>query len=168
MYPKRNQVLFAVPLRIVSQKGWLAIPAITEKLGRLMAWRKSHDGEEVLPKEEQPLRAELFSVEQLERHAKELAASHKLATGRAPDKLIARLNENEAILVHCYDMVTAAVKRKRRIAPAAEWLLDNFYLIEEQIRTARRHLPKGYSRELPRLADGPSAGLPRVYDIAIE
>ncbi|HSW52034.1 MAG TPA: hypothetical protein VLG93_02285, partial [Sulfuricaulis sp.] len=49
-----------------------------------------------------------------------------------------------------------------------EWLLDNFYLVEEQIRTARRHLPKGYSRELPRLAHGPSAGLPRVYDIALE
>src|SRR5581483_5381165 len=49
-----------------------------------------------------------------------------------------------------------------------EWLLDNFYLIEEQIRTAKKHLPKGYSRELPRLARGPSAGLPRVYDIALE
>ena len=56
----------------------------------------------------------------------------------------------------------------RRITPAAEWLLDNFYLIEEQIRTAKRHLPKGYSRELPRLARGPSAHRPRVYDIAFE
>ena len=56
----------------------------------------------------------------------------------------------------------------RRITPASEWLLDNFYLIEEQIRTARRHLPAGYSRELPRLAAGPSAGLPRVYDLALE
>ena len=56
----------------------------------------------------------------------------------------------------------------RRVTPAAEWLLDNFYLIEEQIRTARRHLPRGYSRELPRLAGGASAGLPRVYDIALE
>jgi hypothetical protein len=49
----------------------------------------------------------------------------------------------------------AAVTEKRRIAPAGEWLLDNFYLIEEQIRTAKRHLPKGYSRELPRLRHGP-------------
>ena len=45
---------------------------------------------------------------------------------------------------------------------------DNFYLIEEQIRTAKRHLLRGYSRELPRLLNGPSAGLPRVYDIALE
>ena len=56
----------------------------------------------------------------------------------------------------------------RRITPAAEWLLDNFYLIEEQIQMARRHLPRGYSRELPRLLNGPSAGLPRVYDIVLE
>jgi cyclic beta-1,2-glucan synthetase len=52
--------------------------------------------------------------------------------------------------------------------PGREWLLDNFYLIEEQISTAKRHLPKGYSRELPRLARGPSAGCPRVYDLALE
>ncbi len=44
----------------------------------------------------------------------------------------------------------------------------HFYLIEEQIRTAKRHLPKPYSRELPRLAAGPSAGFPRVYGIALE
>ena len=61
-----------------------------------------------------------------------------------------------------------AVKANRRITPPGEWLLDNFYLIEEQIRTARRHLPKGYGRELPRLTDCPSASRPRVYDIALE
>ena len=59
-------------------------------------------------------------------------------------------------------------KRGRRITPAAEWFLDNYHLIEEQIRTARRHLPRGYSRELPLLANGPSAGVPRVYAIALE
>jgi cyclic beta-1,2-glucan synthetase len=52
--------------------------------------------------------------------------------------------------------------------PAAEWFLDNYHLIEEQIRTARRHLPRGYSRDLPRLVNGASAGYPRVYDIALE
>ena len=55
-----------------------------------------------------------------------------------------------------------------RVSPAGEWLLDNFYLIDEQIRTTKRHLPKGYSRELPRLSNSPSIGLPRVYDIALE
>ena len=102
--------------------------------------------------EEQPLRGELYNVEQLQRHAKGLAASYQLALASVPDKLIARLDENEGVLIHAYDLVTEAAKRKRRISPAAEWLLDNFYLIEEQIRTARRHLPPSCSRELPRMA----------------
>ena len=66
------------------------------------------------------------------------------------------------------ELLKAAVTRRPPIAPAGEWLLDNFHLIEEQVRTAKRHLPKAYSRELPRLLEGPSAGLPRVYDIALE
>jgi cyclic beta-1,2-glucan synthetase len=120
------------------------------------------------PREEQPLRSELFNVEQLDRHAKTLAASHQLTTSRKSDKLISRLNENEAVLVQTYDLVTEAAKRKRRNSPAAEWLLDNFYLVEEQIRMARRHLPPSYSRELPRLANAPTATNPRVYRIALE
>ncbi|TRZ92044.1 MAG: cyclic beta 1-2 glucan synthetase [Methanosarcinales archaeon] len=104
----------------------------------------------------------------MEQHGKTLAGFHKLGLESAPDQLLTRLAENESILIEARNLLTGAVKTNRRITPAGEWLLDNFYLIEEQIRTARRHLPKGYSRELPRLLDGPSAGLPRVYDIALE
>jgi cellobiose phosphorylase len=93
---------------------------------------------------------------------------HKLGLGRARDRLLTRLAENEGVLLGVRNLLTEAIKATRRITPAGEWLLDNFYLIEEQIRTARRHLPKGYSRELPRLLNGSSAGLPRVYDIALE
>ena len=118
--------------------------------------------------EEPPLRAELFSREQMAQHGRVLAASHRLSAKRAPDRLLTRLAENETLLVAVRALLTEAVNDDRRITPAGEWLLDNFYLIEEQIRTARRHLPARYSRELPRLADGPSAGLPRVYDIALE
>jgi len=104
----------------------------------------------------------------MKEHGRALAHSHTLDLGRAPDQLLTRLAENEEILIGACNLLTTAVKANRRIAPAGEWLLDNFYLIEEQIRTAKRHLPKTYSRELPRLLNGPSAGLPRVYDIALE
>jgi cellobiose phosphorylase len=117
---------------------------------------------------EPPLRSELFSSDQMKQHGKALAESHTLSLGGAPDRLLARLAENEGVLIGTCDLLTAAVQTNRRIAPAGEWLLDNFYLIEEQIRTAKRHLPKGYSQELPRLLNGPSAGLPRVYDLALE
>nr|WP_220637189.1 glucoamylase family protein [Georgfuchsia toluolica] len=104
----------------------------------------------------------------MEQHGKELAGAHRLSLEPAPDQLLARLAENEGILHNACSLLSATVTGNRPITPAGEWLLDNFYLIEEQIRTAKRHLPKGYSRELPRLAHGPSAGLPRVYDIALE
>jgi cellobiose phosphorylase len=104
----------------------------------------------------------------MKQHGRALADSHKLGLERAPEQLLARLAENEGVLIRARNLLTAAVQANRRIVPAGEWLLDNFYLIEEQIRTAKRHLPKGYSRELPRLLNGPSAGLPRVYDLALE
>jgi cyclic beta-1,2-glucan synthetase len=120
-------------------------------------------------RDEAPLRAELFSSDQMKLHGKALAESHRLSFRPVrDDRLLTRLVENERVLIGACDLLTTAVKANRRIAPAGEWLLDNFYLIEEQIRTAKKHLPKGYSRELPRLLDGPSAGLPRVYDIALE
>ena len=115
-----------------------------------------------------PLRAELFSADQMEQHGKALAGAHRLTPRRGPDRLLPRLAANEVVLVDACNLLAGAVRAKRRITPAGEWLLDNFYLIEEQIRTAKRHLPTDYSRELPRLASGPSEGLPRVYDIALE
>ena len=117
---------------------------------------------------EQPFRDELLSADQLERHARQMAATHKLAVGRMADKLLNRLAENEKVLQTTYDLVAAAVVKNRRIAPAAEWLLDNFYLLEEQIHSTRRLLPRSYSQELPRLTNGPAADYPRVYGIALE
>ena len=115
-----------------------------------------------------PLRAALFSADQMQQHGKTLAGSHQVSPGGAPNRLLARLAENEGVLLGVRELLTAAVKTNRRITPAGEWLLDNFYLIEEQIRMSEKHLPRAYSRELPRLLNGPSAGLPRVYDIALE
>jgi cellobiose phosphorylase len=118
---------------------------------------------------EPPLRSELFSTEQMEQHGKTLAKLHELGPKVKPvQQLLSRLTENESILYKVHKLITRAVEAKHQITPAGEWLLDNFYLIEEQIHTGRRHLPKSYNRELPRLLNGLSAGLPRVYDIAKE
>ncbi len=138
------------------------------KLRRLRAFRRRRAAARTRPEQEPALRAELFSVEQMERHGRVLATQHRLRERSSPDLLLGRLDDNEAVVTHACERLTRATRRKIRISPAGEWLLDNFYLIEEQIRIARRHLPKGYSRELPRLDNGPSAGLPRVYDIALE
>ncbi|HEV7554034.1 MAG TPA: hypothetical protein VGO00_01200, partial [Kofleriaceae bacterium] len=115
------------------------------------------------------MRAELFSVSQLERHARTIAGWHELSTSRRHDDwLLARLTENETELREACVLITQAVQRGRQITPAAEWFIDNYHLVEEQIRTARLHLPRNYNRELPRLANAPIPGTPRVYHIALE
>jgi cellobiose phosphorylase len=115
-----------------------------------------------------PLRSELLSVMQMAAHGKALAASHQLSAERGPDRLLARLAQNaECIAATCGEL-TEAVTAARQITPAADWLLDNYYLIEQQIRTARRHLPRDYSKQLPRLGNVQCAGRPRVYQIALE
>jgi cyclic beta-1,2-glucan synthetase len=114
------------------------------------------------------LRAELFSIEQLKRHAVTLAGQHRIDPRPGSDRLLSRLADNQRVLLAAYAVVTATALPGQRLLPAEAWLLDNFYLIEQQIIQARRHLPRGYSRQLPRLATGPSAGVPRIYDLAIE
>src|SRR5688500_4842951 len=119
-------------------------------------------------KEKSPLRAELFRTEQMEQYDKSLAAEHTVIIERASEQLLSRLAENEELLLEVHNLVTESAKANSRISPAAEWLLDNFYLIEEQIYIGKKHFPKRYSEGLPRLLKGASAGLPRVYDIALE
>jgi len=117
---------------------------------------------------EYPLRAELFALSQLESHGRLLASDQQIDPTPGPEVLLERLKENERVIRESYDMVAQAVRKGRQTAPGADWLLDNYYLIEEQIDIAREHLPPGYSRQLPRLAAGPLKGFPRVYELALE
>lgn len=119
-------------------------------------------------KYEEPFRSELYSSEQMDRHGKAVARSHVLQKGRPVDKLLKRLESNEQNLLEVRSLLVESIRNGKTITPASEWLLDNFYLIEEQIVIARKHLPKGYSEALPYLASGVSQGLPRVYDIVLE
>jgi hypothetical protein len=118
---------------------------------------------------EEPLRAELLNAEQMEERGRELAAEHKARASRSTaNPLLHRLSQNADVIRECCRTLAEAIKENQKVTPAGEWLLDNLYLIDEQIRTARRHLPRRYSLQLPVLAKGASAGLPRVYDIALK
>jgi cellobiose phosphorylase len=156
-----------LPLDVHQKKAGPVI--IHDSLHRFKLRLLDRDFKQKYPAGEPPLHSELFSMEQMEQYGKILAGMHTLGTKAKPvQPLLSRLADNEAILLEVHDLVSEAVKANNQITPAGEWLLDNFYLIEEQIRTGRKHFPKGYSKELPRLQNGPSAGLPRVYDIAKE
>jgi cyclic beta-1,2-glucan synthetase len=114
-----------------------------------------------------PNREELFSAERLEQHAETLAAVQIVAPipGNVPS-LTARLRDNAAILLAAYRSSAAALEAGQGIVPAAEWLLDNYHLVEAHINEIEDDLPPAYYRQLPKLSDGPFAGYPRVFGIA--
>jgi cyclic beta-1,2-glucan synthetase len=114
-----------------------------------------------------PIRADLFGTERLEHHAQTLAAAQEIATGRPlrVQSLSRRVRDNAEILLKAYRICAEALQAGQVIAPAAEWLLDNFHLVEQQLRQIRDDLPPGYYRQLPKLADGPFAGYPRVFGL---
>ena len=106
-----------------------------------------------------------MGVDALVQLGRGLASQHELCARKGTDRLLGRLAENEAALTrHYHETMNDPVDGQR--APASEWLLDNFYIIKEQVRLARRHLPREFSRELPHLAAGPCANFPRVFELA--
>ncbi len=122
--------------------------------------RSSGDGED-------PIRAELFGIERLEQHAESLAAAQRVTPSpRQGRSLTRRLRENARVLLAAYRAIGVAIREERAITPAAEWLVDNFHLVEEQIREIHDDLPRGFYRRLPKLAEGPLAGYPRVFGLA--
>src|SRR5674476_622107 len=115
---------------------------------------------------EEPILAELFSVERLEQHAQTLAAAQAVTDAPRRGHAVApRIAENGRVLVDSYRVLARAIKDERSITPAAEWLVDNFPIVDEQLREIRDDLPPDYYRELPKLAEGHLAGYPRVLGL---
>ncbi len=117
---------------------------------------------------EEPMREELFSSEQMDQFGKTLAARHKVSSNPGKDRLLKRLADNEDTLQKVRKLLTDSIKKNYQVTPAGEWLIDNFYLIEEHIRIAKTHFPKNYSEDLPQLVNGTSAGVTRSYDIVLQ
>jgi cyclic beta-1,2-glucan synthetase len=116
---------------------------------------------------EEPIRAELFGSERLEQHAESLAAAQTItssAEGGRP--LLPRVLENGRVLVEYYRSTAEAIQQDQVITPASEWLVDNFYIVEEQLREIRDDLPPGFYKKLPKLAEGHLEGYPRVFGVA--
>ncbi len=117
-----------------------------------------------------PLHGELLGVEHLEERARALAAEFTLARNsrRSPAHVPRSLLVDARALRNAYNTLAGDVRNGEVTTPAAEWLLDNFHLVEGEIREIRRHLPTRYYRELPKLATRELAGVARVYAMAVE
>ncbi|HXL72853.1 MAG TPA: hypothetical protein VN963_04435, partial [bacterium] len=116
---------------------------------------------------ETPIRSELFSIERFDQHARSLAIAQTITSDpKSGARLTPRLRENEKILQESFRFLTNEAQKNKPINPAGEWLIDSFYVVEEQLRDIRRYLPHNFYNELPKLSKGFLKGYPRVYGLA--
>ncbi|MDP9127379.1 MAG: hypothetical protein M3N08_03845 [Pseudomonadota bacterium] len=114
------------------------------------------------------IRGEILSAERLEQFAETLALEHSLTfRGGRGDALRKRLVDNDATLREAYLSISGAARQLIEMPPAAEWLMDNYFVLEEQIREIHNDLPGSYYRKLPKLVYGALKGSPRIYALAL-
>ena len=118
---------------------------------------------------EDPVREEIFSVERLEQYASYLASVLKISKSprRGGSTLLPDLKRSGRELLKAYLALAEVIRKKQSISPAAEWFVDNFFIVEEQLNGIKRDLPANYYRELAKLSDGELKGYPRVYALAL-
>lgn len=115
------------------------------------------------------MRDALLTSEELEKHAKNTAIEHSVS--RRQNFLhwpVPRMNENYEFILSVYKELNEDIQKKYNVPPAAEWLLDNFYLIEEQVKELRRDLIKSNYLKLPVLRFGRLKGYARIFAVAVE
>jgi cyclic beta-1,2-glucan synthetase len=124
--------------------------------------------EEYDPLEKVTIIKEPLTADTLAEHAKEIASSLKEVGyhKRRKVNLLKNLSHCEKSLIKIRQQVSEAEFVEQTITLAAEWLLDNAYVIQGNIEEVQRNLPAKFYRELPRLLKGPMAGFPRVYALA--
>src|SRR5687767_10424330 len=114
-------------------------------------------------------RAQLFSQDQLEAHAGRISAAHRLASDpRRGRPLLPALDDSSARLDAAYRFLSTAARTDPQPVASEDWLRDNHHVVQDQVREIRQDLPRKYYLELPKLADGPFQGYPRVYLLARE
>jgi cyclic beta-1,2-glucan synthetase len=117
---------------------------------------------------ESPIKGELFSVERLEEYA--FFLGKELTLDQNPKKvkrLLPRMRENGNALLTSYRFLMKAVHNKEPISPGAEWLTDNFHIVEDQLREIKQDLPPSFYKQLPKIGIGELEGYPRIYAIAL-
>ena len=116
---------------------------------------------------EPPIRSEIFGLQRFAQHGRSLGDTHRAHRSRSYSaSFFPRLRSNIQTLRAAHRYIGVQASTGYDISPAAEWLLDNFHLIEAQLEEIHEGLPRRYFRALPVLIDEPLAGLPRVYGVA--
>lgn len=115
------------------------------------------------------IKGALLDTQQLEDYLRKIASGHVLQDkSNKYTYPIPRLKENFEFITEVYNLLNEHIKLKLPIHPAGEWILDNFYIIDETVKTVTKELTlKKYTNFLG-IANGPYAGFARIYILASE
>src|SRR5437867_4066903 len=111
------------------------------------AWERTR-GQSSAESNVAPIRAEVFGIDRLEEHARVLAQQDQIlppvTRGQRP---LRRLNDNRTALFAAQKRFAEVARAGQPLSPAAEWLLDNFYIVQEQLRQIEQDLSHSYYHE---------------------
>ena len=114
-----------------------------------------------------PFRSQVLGYDHLDDLARSVARQWPAAVHPGTHSLLRRLRDNERVLHDARTAAATDADAKEPLPPEAEWLLDNFFVIEDVLREVRKDLPRGYYDELPVVTIGPWVGVPRIYALAV-
>ena len=102
-------------------------------------------------------------LEHAQRHAREQQVD--LRPQRTAELLKRLKQSRQWVRQVCADL-TAASRLEQKATPAADWILDNEYILEGNARDVLLNLPRRFYQQLPTLASDPYRGLPCIYGLA--
>ncbi len=116
---------------------------------------------------ELPIRAQFYQEDRLRLLGKQMAdGDTRSLEGLGAFDFQSRIRESAARILEIYRSTNAAQAKGEPVTPAAQWLLDNNYLVEETIYQIKRDLPRRFYRQLPTLRLGDGTSVPRALAIA--
>ena len=115
------------------------------------------------------IKGALLDKNQLENYLEKIASDYAIQPKSNKETYpIPRLKENFEIITQIYELLTEHIKLKIPIHPAGEWILDNYYVIEEAVKSIVKDITLKKYINFPGIATGPYSGFARIYELAGE
>lgn len=111
----------------------------------------------------------ILDEEQLKKHLEKMAMQHTLKSKANKNTYpVPQLVENYIKIKNVYKLLNEHIKLGINIHPAGEWILDNFYIIEEAVRQIEKEMTLKKYANFVGIQNGKYAGFARIYVLATE
>ena len=111
----------------------------------------------------------ILDTAQLEKYMEKIASEHNICNHSDSNTYpLDSLKNNYHIILETYNLLSKHIKMGIKIHSAGEWILDNFYIIEENVKSIQKDLSQKKYRQMLGLTNGKYGGFARCYVLASE